>query len=405
MERGFSTIHAGVSNIITMGNHNKKKILVYNDRFFSLSQTFLYHQVECLSDRYEVQLLAKEFLNPHGFVTEHFKKHLIKQPAHLPGRIYSKYYRIKNRNRLHLDISSHLKLNRLFRNTRFHAIHAHFGHRALEMLGIAKKYRIPLVVTFHGHDASSMLSDVEYRNSLPGLFDYASAIIVVSGHMIESLALNNWMKKVHIIPCSVDPKEIEVKQDARVLTKNESLKIVHAGRIVGKKGVPDLIRVFHQLTQEFNHIELQIAGDGAELDECKELVRELKLEKQVTLFGAVSHDQIKKILNEADIFVLNSRTDDNGDMEGTPVTLLEAMSVGKPVVTTIHAGIPYVVDHEKDGLLVKERSNLELKEAITRLIESSDLRHQIGNEARKKIKKSHTTSALKNQLEKIFDNL
>lgn len=388
-----------------MENNNKKNILVYNDRFFSLSQTFLYQQVECLSDKYEVQLLAKEYLNPHGFDVDQFKKHSIKQPVQLPGKIYSKYYRIKNNTKLHIDLSSHLKLNRLFRDTKFHAIHAHFGHRGLEMLGTAKKNDIPLVVTFHGHDASSMLADEKYRNSLPELFEYASAIIVVSGHMVESLSLKNWMNKVHIIPCSVDPENIEVKQDTRGLNKGGSLKIIHAGRIARKKGVPDLIRVFHQLRQEFNHIELQIAGDGVEYDECMELVRELNLEKEVTLFGAVSHDQIKKLLNEADIFVLNSRTDDRGDMEGTPVTLLEAMSIGKPVVSTIHAGIPYVVDHEKDGLLVKERSNPELKEAIARLIKNPDLRKKISQEARKKVEKSHTTKALKKRLESIFEKI
>ena len=384
-----------------MSDHKKNRILVYNDSFFPTSQTFIYYQVQSLSEKYDVELLGKQFLNPHGYEIDSYKTYEIGLPKNIFERAVSKIYREIFKSPLYLNPRSYVQLREIFKKNRYSAIHAHFGYNALNILRHAKKYRIPLVVTFHGYDASMMLSDENYKNRLPELFDYASAIILVSRHMIETLNLERWLDKVKIIPCTVDPDEFEVRDK----TSSNKIKILHSGRLTDKKGVPDLIRVFKNLRQKYDTIELHIVGDGKKLEECKELVQKYNLEKSVFFYGAVTHDEVKKFMSTADIFVLNSRVGDNGDMEGTPVTLMEAMCSKVPVISTRHAGIPDVIEDGVDGLLVDERDNEGLEDALSTFIENPDMRQTCSENARNTVLQEYTVDRMKGKLQQVFQNI
>jgi len=382
--------------------NNKNIIVVYNRTFFLISETFVYEQVCGLSKMFDVHLLAKKFENPHGFKLENFKQHLIKPPKSFFGRLFGKVTRSILRADLNLDVRSFIQLRKLFRNKDVKAIHAHFGPYALDILGYARAFKLPLVVTFHGHDASRLLKSENYKKKLPELFEYASGIIIVSKHMIKTLELDPWMHKVHVIPCSVNPEKFKVKDDDN---SNGEIKILHTGRVVSTKGVPDLIKVFSELAVTYKNIKLDIAGDGAELEHSKELAQELGMEERITFHGRVPHGKVRDLLNNTDIFVLNSRTDKYGDMEGTPVTILEAMCLMKPVVSTIHAGIPDVIQHGKNGLLANEYSNEELKECLEKLIINPGLRSDLGNQARETVMKFHTSNVVQNKINKVFEKI
>lgn len=380
----------------------KPRILVYNDSFFITSQTFMYQQVKSLAEMFSVDLIAPVFENPHNFEIDSYNKYVIKQPVSFWDKVVSKLYRTTYNSPLHLDLHSHLLLRKLFRRNQYAAIHAHFGYNGLNILEYAKKYSIPLVVTFHGHDASQMLSDPDYRKRLPDLFDYASSIILVSSHMVEKLQLGQWTAKVKIIPCSVDPSNFNSNGHD---TNTDKIRIVHTGRLTNKKGVPDLIRVYAKLAEKFDNLELHIAGDGNEMEKCKRLIKEKKLNDQVVLYGMVSHSEVKEILNKADIFVLNSRIADSGDMEGTPVTLLEAMCLGKAVVSTNHAGIPDVVKHGVNGLLSEEKNNDQLEKYLEELITNSELRSKLGSKAKQTIHNGYTTEIMNEKIQDVFSEI
>ena len=315
--------------------------------------------------------------------------------------IAGKLMRTLYNSSLDANLKTHLALNRLLKSDKCKAIHAHFGPRALEVLGLAKKFDIPLVVSFHGYDASRMLEDESYVQKLPKLFDYASAIIISSMHMADNLNINPDSDKVHYIPYGVNPEYFDILNEKR--RKNGSIKILHSGRIVGKKGVPDLIRVFNDLLKKYDQIELHLIGDGDELDKCRSLVKEYEIEDKVTFYGAVPHDEVKRMLNDSDIFVLNSRKDKEGDMEGTPVTILEAMCMGKAVVSTQHAGIATVIDHGKNGLLAEEYANDELRENIEKLIENHELRNSLGCKAGETIRKDYSVKAMQEKIQNVFE--
>jgi len=384
-----------------MALDTKSRILVYNDKFFLTSQTFIYSQVQCLAEKYEVDLLASHYENPHGFETESFRKYEISLPVNIIGKAISKMYRIVNDTLLNLTLMSYIRLNKIFKENNYAAIHAHFGYNGLNILRHAKKHKIPLVVTFHGYDASSMLANENYRKRLPELFDYASSIILVSNHMIENLNAQKWINKIKIIPCTVNP------DDFKPSTKQPSgpLKILHSGRLVDKKGVTDLIKVFKNLHESYHNIELHIVGDGKKLDKCKGLVEKLELGKNVKFYGAVSHDEVKEIMTTKDIFVLNSRVGEDGDMEGTPVTLLEAMCAKVPVVSTYHAGIPDVIENGVNGLLVEERDNEGLEKALQKYIENPQLREEYAENARSTVMKEYTVHQMKDKLDQVFQTI
>ncbi|MDZ7693139.1 MAG: glycosyltransferase family 4 protein [Balneolaceae bacterium] len=341
-----------------------------------------------------MHLLGKKFINPHDYDMSVFEKIEISQSYGFLNRVSNKLFNLNI-----FDIESCFRLIKLLKRNSYKAIHAHFGTNAVDILPFAKLFNIPLIVSFHGADASRMLDKEHYVAKLPALFEYAVAITISSRHMADNLKLDKWKEKVSLIPYGVNPSFFNVNSGKKEKGK---IQILHAGRIVGKKGVPDLIKVFNELTQQYNNIELHVAGDGEELSQCQELVDKFELDSKVIFYGNVTHEKIKELMNEADIFVLNSRIDENGDMEGTPNTILEAMCMGKAVLSTRHAGIPYVIEHNKNGLLANEKSNQELKANLQRLINNPDLREELGVKARETILESYTIDVMKDKIKAVF---
>lgn len=381
---------------------NNKKVLVYNHAFFLISETFIYQQASGLAKNYDVHLLSGEFKNPHGFDVNMFKQHVITKPESVFQRAYGKWIRKKHQARLNLDRASFLKLKKLLTDEDLVAIHAHFGDNAIKILGYARAFSIPLVASFHGHDASGMLKDKRYAEKLPELFEYATAITISSKHMFENLKLEPWKDKVHVIPYGINAEDFRIESKQ---SQNGTVKILHSGRVVPTKGVPDLIHVFDELAGTYKNIELHIAGDGRELDKSKKLASRSPHSGRITFYGRVSQGEVKKLFSEADIFVLNSRTDEKGDMEGTPVTNLEAMCAGKAVVSTIHAGIPDVIQHGENGLLANEYANNELKDCIEKLITNPDLRKKLGENAKSTIEKKYTNRVMQEKINRIFEEI
>jgi colanic acid/amylovoran biosynthesis glycosyltransferase len=152
---------------------------------------------------------------------------------------------------------------------------------------------------------------------------------------------------------------------------------------VNKKGVPDLIHVFAKLYNDNKNLHLNIVGDGPEKERCLRVALELGVTEAVSFFGKQPHAVVRRMMNEADIFVLNSRIADDGDMEGTPVSVLEAMSMAKAVVATDHAGISDVIQDNVNGRLVPEKNSQLLEQALRELINDEEQRVELGKQARR----------------------
>jgi colanic acid/amylovoran biosynthesis glycosyltransferase len=374
------------------------KVLMFNHAFFKISETFIYKQVTGMPTDIEVELLGFEIVNERLFPSEN-KKHKVERIANNADRIFTAIRKHIFGVRYKLGVFAYFAVKKILRATKYDVIHAHFGFNALLIYPLAKLFKIPLVVTFHGVDASpQMLSQKEYQRRVKSLLEYASAVIIVSNHMKKTLDLGDVNDKVHLIPCGTDPEEFNTLNKTN---QSEFITILHSGRLVSKKGVTDLIRVFSLLSHRFRNIRLFIVGDGPELEWCKQLSDDARSES-IHFFGEKPHEEVKMVMAEADIFILNSRVGDRGDMEGLPVSLLEAMSMQLAVISSRHAGIPDAVTHNVDGLLIDEKDNIALTTAIEKLITDEDLRRRLGEAARQTVLNRFTNSETNRKIAEVY---
>jgi colanic acid/amylovoran biosynthesis glycosyltransferase len=376
-------------------------ILVFNQSFFPLSETFVHRQVLGLSRYHDVTMLTYRYENEDKFPID-VKKVLLAPYQGLPDQVITKAFRVLTGKGHKLSVQNRSRVSGLLQNGKIDVIHAHFGPSGIELLPVAKKLGIPIVVSFHGIDAApAMLGDKEYADSIQEVIEYAKAVIIVSPHFIDTLNLGRFSDKVHLIPYGTDEQKFVPAETP----DREKIVIQHVGRLVAKKGVPDLITAFARLCSNYNNLELRIIGDGPEMQMCRDLVDRLNLGDKVMLLGSKPHGVVNEHMKDADIYVLNSRTDDKGDMEGLPNSILEAMSMEKPVVSTYHAGIPQAIRDGENGLLVKERDNEGLAAALERLIQDGDLRRRLGVAARKTIVANFSANSMETKIQSVFAGL
>jgi glycosyltransferase involved in cell wall biosynthesis len=374
----------------------KPSILFYHAHFFGPSETFIYHQAR--NPHINTLLLGKRITNENQFNFEGFKKFIFKRS--IWDGILSNIIYIFGIDRYYFSHSVSL-IEKLLAGEKIDLIHAQFGFSAVRILPVAKRMKLPLVVSFHGLDASKLLRKRPYRNGLKKVFDYASSIIVCNPSMADVLPLDaSQRQKVKWVPYGIDLEKFTPAK--AVKPTSNSVQLLHVGRLIEKKGVPDLIRVFLNLLKSHDNILLNIVGTGPEEELCRSIVKSAGAENQVLFHGWKTPDQVKELMELCDIFVLNSRTARDGDMEGLPNGILEAMAMGMAVVSTRHAGIPRAVESEKEGILVGENDNEGLTIAISRLLENSELRLQLGNAARQKVEKHFTLEQMHDALSKIY---
>ncbi|EUJ44161.1 glycosyltransferase [Listeria rocourtiae] len=151
-----------------------------------------------------------------------------------------------------------------------------------------------------------------------------------------------------------------------------TLQLLLVARLTEKKGISDAIHAVRFLQNHGIDTVLHIVGDGENRLILEETVQRLELQKQVQFHGFLNQMQVKEHFNVSDIFILPSVIAKDGDMEGIPVSLMEAMAQGKPVISTIHSGIPELVIHGKTGFLVPERDAEALGRAIIDYLNLTD---------------------------------
>lgn len=351
-----------------------------------------YHDLTMLTYRYE---------NEDKFPIS-VKKELLAPYRGLPDKLITKALRMVAGQGYKLSFQNRSRVSQLLQSHRIDVIHAHFGPSGIEMLPVAKKLGIPIVVSFHGIDAApAMLGDKEYADKIQEVIEYAKAVIIVSPHFIDTLNLSRFSNKVHLIPYGTEEQKFLPAETP----DRDKVVIQHVGRLVAKKGVPDLITAFARLCDNYTNLELRIIGDGPEMPICKDLVDQLNLRDKISLLGSKPHGVVNEHMKDADIYVLNSRTDDKGDMEGLPNSILEAMSMEKAVISTYHAGIPQAIQDGVNGLLVKERDNEALTAALEKLIQDRDMRRRLGVAARKTIVASFSANSMETKIQSVFAGL
>ena len=271
-----------------------------------------------------------------------------------------------------------------FRRYRVAAVLAEYGTTGVLVVDACRQLGIPLIVHFHGFDASVHAILKENAERYRIMFREAAAVIVVSRLMQRKLiSLGAPAEKVHYNPCGVDCREFADADPAAAPPV-----FIGAGRFIEKKA-PDLtLQAFAEVRRAVPEARLRMVGDGPLLDRCRELAIELGIADSVTYLGVQPHSVVREEMRRARCFVQHSVVAESGDSEGTPVSVLEAGASGLPVVSTRHAGIADAVAEDETGFLVDEHDVAGMASHMLRLATDPALAGKLGRAARRRIQES-----------------
>lgn len=260
-------------------------------------------------------------------------------------------------------------------------VHAHFGRGGALALPIARALAVPLVVTFHGGDATK---DKNYRRRLlPSVFTRrlaalqreAALFICVSDFIREQLIRRGFPpEKLRVLHYGVERAD-----DPEPGAALPSRYALFAGRLVEKKGVSDLIEAMRRLGPQEHGLQLVVIGDGPAAPELKSQAAPLG---NVCFHGWMPNRELRRWMRGALAVCVPSVQAAGGDAEGLPNVVIEAMAEGAVVIGSRHAGIAEAVEHERTGLLVAPEDPDAIAAALGRLIGEPDLRRRLGAAAR-----------------------
>lgn len=277
----------------------------------------------------------------------------------------------------------YVMVERLKHSLRHHAIDVilvEYGTHAHHLLPLLKAIDIPFVVHFHGYDASRIKAIKDCQNYVE-VFERATKVIAVSRVMEQRLLS---------LGCPDDKLRYNVygprPEFFDVTPRFNKPQFIAIGRFTDKKAPYYTILAFKKALNNYPNATLLMAGDGTLLESCKNLVRFYGIETQVQFLGVITPVVYRAHLMDSLAFVQHSITAADGDMEGTPLAILEASAAGLPVISTYHAGIPDVIIDGVTGLLSKEHEVDAMSRHMEDLLANRELAKTLGRAGKENIK-------------------
>jgi L-malate glycosyltransferase len=292
------------------------------------------------------------------------------------------------------------RLYRCFRQEKARVVHTHQFPQLLFSLLPAKACGARIVHT--EHEYYLYRKDARARRIFKQLTRFCSAFTVVgpevARYYTEELGVSS--ARMHVISNAVDLDQFRVAgQDARTrlgLSKEEVILGI-VGRLEPEKDHRTLLRAFQALITHGQAARLLIVGDGSLRGELESQCRALDLERHVTFLGARS--DIPQVLAAFDVFVLSSV------QEGVPLSVVEAMGAGKPVIATDVGGLRMLVKPAINGLLVPPADPLALEAAMRDLAGNAALRQEMGKRGRQIAQESFGVSSMINGYQNLYESV
>jgi colanic acid/amylovoran biosynthesis glycosyltransferase len=280
-------------------------------------------------------------------------------------------------------------------------LHIYFGQIAVHLLPLIRSWKHPSIVSFHGADVTVDMNKPAYREATQQMLDTVNLDLVRS----ESL-------RHAVIDLGCDPKKIELQRTGipldefplreRSFPNDGEWRFVQAGRLIEKKGLPVTLLAFAKFLTHYPNATLTIAGEGPLLGQLRNLAHELNIEGRVSFTGFVSQEQLRKIYYASHIFLHPSQTGRDGNQEGIPNAMLEAMASGLPVFATQHGGIPEVVENGAAGVLVHEFDHEGLAVALLDAAKDHNFLSRIAHSGAEAVRKNFNLNTQARRLEDIY---
>lgn len=330
------------------------RILHYVTNFLHLTETFIYNEIIGLDKIQEVEVACINRLNPERFPFDRLRQ--LRYPQ-LPGKGILRL-ELEKRDLALISYRNHIfsnDINQAVRDFNPDIIHCHFGYEAARFLENFTRTDIPVFISFHGNDASERLRSNVYCRRLAPLLARPNVYAIFVSKFLHS----QFIKKIaapryFILYYGINLNQFERKKPA---PPPQPFTFLQVSSFREKKGHVYTVRAFKKMldTHPDARCKLILAGDGPLLNEIKQLCQSLGIAHLVEFPGFVSSAQARDLMDEAHAFLHHSVTAANGDTEGMPNAIMEAMAMELPVISTYHSGIPELVEDGVNGYLVQEK--------------------------------------------------
>jgi len=287
---------------------------------------------------------------------------------------------------------------------KYEVVHCHFGPNGnlaalLKELGaITGK----IVTAFHGE--AGYTGQKRYERGYDLLFEMGDLILPMSER-----------EKQNLIELGCNPQKIVVHRMGVDLSRftfaprqprsGGKARLLSVARLVEKKGIEYAIRAVAIVLEKYPHIEYDIAGDGPLGGDLENLIGTLDVGDRIRLLGWKRQEEVVELVKRADILLAPSVTSEDGDQEGIPVVLMEALAQGLPVLSTYHSGIPELVQDGESGFLVPERDVDALAEKLEHLVKYQEIWADMGRAGRGYVEGYYDIAKLNDQLVQLYQQL
>ena len=359
------------------------RVALFNTRFLPYSQTFVYEELR-QHQRYQAEVFARTRLLPERFPFP---------DVHVAGPQYG-YTRTSRR------------FDREFASGRFDLVHAHFGTGAIYAMRFAERFGLPLVVSFHGHDVSRLLS---YERLLPANWRYTALRGRLLAQMTLGLCASSELRDLLVSmgapahKLRVHRLGIDLSAFARGNRDPNTTRVAMVGRFVPKKGFAYGLRAFAEAARTRLNLQLSLAGDGEQARGLHALARKLGVHDRVRFVGALSPAGVARLLGQSDVLLAPSVVDARKDRDSGLIVVKEASACEVVPIGTRHGGIPEIIDDGITGFLVAERDILSMAEHLATLSGNASLRLGMGRAARAKMEREYDNRLCVARLEEYYD--
>ncbi len=280
-------------------------------------------------------------------------------------------------------------------------LHIYFGQIAVHLLPLILHWRRPTVVSFHGADVLVELDKPHYRAATREMLAAVRLVLVRSHSLAQGLREVGCPNvKLRLQRTGIPLGEIPYRE--RTWPNDSGWKFLQAGRLIEKKGVKTSLRAFAAFQAKNPGAVFTIAGEGPLLHELKALAGELGITAQVRFAGFLSQARLREEFYRAHIFLHPSELSADGNQEGVPNSMLEAMASGLPVFATRHGGIPEAIENGVSGVLVNERDHAALAAALLEWTANPPALSRLAEEAARAVAEKFEQRAQVGALEEIY---
>lgn len=375
------------------------KILYYSHSFGSPTTTFIRNETEYFNTKYSIKYICSELYHSAGqpsYVTLiPFTENVFKRKIRWLLWKYDINCYFQNKNYAK-------QLNKTINAFQPDIIHCQFGYEALMLLdNISDFEKRKFIIHFHGYDASKMLRKKSYIKKLKEYLSKPNVYTISCNQFFLNKFKNEFGLKISspfVLNCGIDTNKLFLNANK----VSENFNFIQVSSLVEKKGHEYTFKAFQKLLQDeiFRNCKLFITGDGERKLVLEKLVKELGIEKNVIFLGLLKPQEVATYLTNSKVFVHHSVIDKDGDMEGIPTAIMEAMAMNLPVVSTFHSGIPELVENGVNGYLVEEKNIEDYTDKL-----KAALKMEIVSINREKIMNNYSLDIHNNRLDQIYKQI